>query len=309
LKILVTGGAGFIGSVLVSELLSEGHEVTVLDNLMWGMRGLSANLGKRGFTFVKGDLTDDSLIPTVLKGKEVVVNLAALVGCGLCEAKKKQATDVNVNGSRNLAKHLSDEQLLIYASTGSVYGSLKGECCTEKTPPTPQTHYAVTKFQAEKIFLERTNTVVLRFATAFGVSSRIRLDLLVNQFVYEAVKNKSLVVFGKNTPRSFVHVKDVARSVTFAIQNSESMRGQVFNVGSSGLPLTKEQIAQHVRNHVDFDLKFSGSDVCLNGKDYYFSTKKIEAFGYHPQVSLDEGITELINAFENLEVDQNCFNT
>lgn len=307
-KVLVTGGAGFIGSVLASELLKEGWDVTVVDNLMWGKQGVTVNLGKRGFSFVEGDFTDPKLISQLLKDKDVIVNLAAYVGNGICEKHKIQATNVNVNGSKTLASNLSDNQLLICASTGSVYGSVKGYC-TEKTVPNPQTHYAVTKIEAENVFLKRKNTVVLRFATAFGVSPRMRLDLLVNQFIYEAVKNKSLLVFDGNSPRSIIHVKDFARSIIFAIKNGESMQGQIFNVGSSEVPLTKHQIAQHIRRHVDFDLQVDSSGKDNDGRDYFFSSEKIQAYGFHTEVSLDEGIMELICTLKNLEVNKNCFNS
>jgi nucleoside-diphosphate-sugar epimerase len=225
MRILVTGGAGFIGSMLVPELLKEGHEVTVLDNLTWGMQGLSVNFGKPGFEFVQGDVRDNKLIKGLLETQDVVVHLAALVGFGLCEQHKEQATYVNVNGSRKISNCLSEDQLLIYASTGSLYGRANGSSCTEKTAPNPPSHYATTKLEAEKIFSKRKNVVTLRFATAFGVSLRMRLDLLVNQFVYEAIKHKALVVYGKNYAISIIHVQDIARSIIFAVHNKRINAG------------------------------------------------------------------------------------
>ena len=308
MRVLVTGGAGFIGSMLVPELLKEGHEVTVLDNLTWGMQGLSVNFGKPGFDFVGGDIRDDELISGLLEEKDVVVHLAALVGYGLCESNKSQATDVNVNGSGKIDSYLSDNQLLIFASTGSVYGQAKGASCTEKTASNPQSHYAMTKVEAEKIFSKRKNVVTLRFATAFGVSFRMRLDLLVNQFVYEAIKHKVLVVYGKNYVRSVIHVKDIASSIMFAVHNKESMQGQTFNVSSSELSFTKEQIAQRVKKQVDYDLQFADSNSDLDGRNYQLSTQKIEALGYRTNVSLDEGITELTYAVNRLKIDKTFFN-
>lgn len=308
MRILVTGGAGFIGSTLVPELLKEGHEVTVLDSLTWGIQGLSLNFGKRGFDFIKGDIRDDKLITRILENKDVIVHLAARVGCDLCDLDRKQATEVNVNGSRKISDALSENQLLIYASTGSVYGRVHEAIYTEKTPPNPQSHYARTKFEAENIFSKRKNTVILRFATAFGVSYRMRLDLLVNQFVYEAIKQRSLIVYGKNYVRSIVHVQDIARSIIFAINNKESMRGQTFNVGSSDLAFTKEQIAQRIKKQVDFSLQFAESTSDGDGRNYVLSTKKIEALGYRAKVSLDQGIMELIWAVNKSKIDKTCFN-
>lgn len=308
MRILVTGGAGFIGSMLVPELLKEGHEVTVLDNLTWGMQGLSVNFGKPGFDFVKGDVRDDKLISGLLEKKDVVVHLAALVGHRLCERNKKQATDVNVNGSRKIDNYLSDNQLLIYASTGSVYCQVDGSSCTEKIAPNPQSHYAITKLEGEKIFSKRKNVVTLRFATAFGVSFRMRLDLLVNQFVYEAIKHKVLVVYGKSALRSVIHVQDIARSIMFAVHNKESMQGQTFNVSSSEPTFTKEQIAQRIKKQVDCDLQFAGSNSDLDKRDYHLSTQKIEALGYRTNVSLDQGIMELIYAVNKLKINETYFN-
>lgn len=308
MRILVTGGAGFIGSILVPELLKEAHKVTVLDNLTWGLQGLSANFGNPGFNFVEGDIRDDKLICGLLEGKDVVVHLASLVGYGLCERNKKQATDVNVNGSRKIDNYLSDNQLLIYASTGSVYSQVVGLSCTEEMAPNPKSYYARTKVEAEKIFSKRRNVVVLRFATAFGVSFRMRLDLLVNQFVYEAIKNRVLVVHGKNHLRSVVHVRDIARSIMFAVNNRESMQGQTFNVSSSESAFTKEQIARRIKKHVNCCLQFAELDSSLDGRDYHLSTQKIETLGYRANISLDQGVMELISAVNKLKIDRTCFN-
>ncbi|MGD6852598.1 MAG: NAD-dependent epimerase/dehydratase family protein [Candidatus Bathyarchaeia archaeon] len=307
MKILVTGGAGFIGSTLVPELLKQGHQVTVLDNLTWGMHGLLADWGQPGFEFVEGDVRDEELIERLLTGKDVVVHLAALVGCGLCEGNKEEAADVNVNGSKTIDHYLTDNQLLIYASTGSIYG-LTNEVasCTEKTAPNPKTQYAVTKYEAEKVFCKRPNVVTLRFATAFGVSYRMRFDLLVNQLVYEAVKKRVLLVYEKNANRSVVHVRDIAQSILFAIANRESMQGQIFNVGSD-LALTKEEIAWQIQQHVGCPLQFAGSPV-KDGKDYQLSCQKIMALGYHTSVTLEQGITELISTVNKADIDGSCFN-
>jgi nucleoside-diphosphate-sugar epimerase len=308
MRILVTGGAGFVGSMLVPELLKEGHEVTVLDTLTWGMQGLSVNFGKPGFDFVKGDVRNDKLISSLLEKKDAVVHLAALVGYGLCESNKKQATDVNVNGTRTIDNYLSDDQLLIYASTGSVYGQANGSSCTEETAPNPPSHYAITKLEGEKIFAKRNNVVTLRFATAFGVSFRMRLDLLVNQLVYEAIKHKVVVVYGKNFVRSVIHVKDMARSILFAVHNRELMQGQTFNVSSSELSFTKEQIAYRIKKQVDFDIQFADANE-LDGRNYNLSAQKLGALGYRTSISLDQGIMEIICAVNKLKIEKTYFNS
>ncbi|PVX23540.1 MAG: epimerase [Candidatus Bathyarchaeum sp.] len=308
MKILVTGGAGYIGSVLVPELLKAGHEVTVLDNLTWGIQGLTVNLSNPNFSFVKGDIRDEKTIKGLLQNKDAVVHLAAIVGCGLCDSNKKHATDVNVNGTINISNHLSDNQLLILASTGSIYGRANVSSLTEKVTPNPQSHYGRTKLEAEKTVSKTKNVVILRFATVFGASHRMRLDLLVNQFVYEAIKKKTLVVYGKNYVRSIIHVQDIAQGIMFAVQNKESMQGQTFNLSSSELTFTKEQIAQRIKRQVDYDLQFAELKSNSDGSNYQFSTQKIEALGYRTKVTLDEGIMELICAIKNMKTDVTNFN-
>jgi nucleoside-diphosphate-sugar epimerase len=308
MKILVTGGAGFIGSMLVPELLKEGHSVTVLDNLMWGSQGLSCIFSKPRFRLVEGDVLDGKLVGDAMKGKDVVIHLAALVGYNLCERNRQRATDVNVQGSKIVEEQLSDKQLLIYASTGSIYGPVNCESCTEDMAPNPQSHYASTKAEAESIFSKRKNAVTLRFATAFGISFRMRLDLLVNQFVYEAVKNRVLVVYEKDFVRPVIHVSDIAQSILFAISNRQSMQGGTFNVGSEALTFTKREIALRIKKQFDYNLNFAETNSDPDRRNYRFSTQKIEALGYRPTVSLDTGIGELICAVTQLKIDKSCFN-
>jgi nucleoside-diphosphate-sugar epimerase len=307
MRVLVTGGAGFIGSILAQELLSAGHEVTVLDKLMWGQHGLDRVLGQQGYRFVQGDVCDAPLVRALTANQDAVVHLAALVGNNLCEDNYENTTRVNVKGSQVIADALTENQLLIFASTGSVYGQAVGEACTEETTPNPKGQYAKTKLEAEKIFLARRNTIVFRFATVFGVSPRQRLDLLVNQFVYEAISKGALLIMGKDYPRSTVHVKDIARAVIFAIDNHSVMRGQTFNVSSSEVA-TKEQIAEHIQAQVGCDLQYAQQSAYTGSGDYFLSTEKLNHLGYHSSVSLDQGIGELVARVKDLKVDQTCFN-
>ncbi len=307
MKILVTGGAGYIGSTLVQELLSGGHEVTVLDSLMWGHHSLDEAFEHAGFRFVQGDVRDALLVKALLQDQDAVVHLAALVGNSLCEKSQAAAAAVNVKGSQVIADALREDQLLIYASTGSVYGQSVGEACTEQTEPNPKGQYALTKLEAEKIFLSRRNTVVFRFATVFGVSPRQRLDLLVNQFVYEAISKGALLVMGKDYPRSTVHIRDIAGAVRFAIDNHRLMRGQIFNVSSSEV-VTKVQIAEQIQSRVGCELQFSSPSSYSGGGDYFLSTRKLEAAGYHSNITLDQGIGELVTRVKDLKVDRTNFN-
>lgn len=308
MNILVTGGAGFLGSVLVPELLREGHQVVVLDNLTWGVHGLSRDFGNPEFEFIRGDIRDETLVSNLICGKDVVIHLAAVVGYAACERLKNQATEVNVNGTKTLVKHLSKNQLLIYASTGSLYGPVDGLNCSEEATPNPQSHYAITKLKAEKELCGRNNVITLRFATAFGFSPRMRLDLLVNQFVYEALMHKELVIYEKGFIRPVIHVRDIAESIRFAIHHAESMRGQTFNVGSSNMTFTKEQIALHIKKQIDYDLRFAETGHDCDRRNYRISTSKIEGLGYHTAVSLDEGVKELILGIKNLKIDKSFFN-
>jgi nucleoside-diphosphate-sugar epimerase len=308
MRILVTGAAGYIGSTLVPLLLKEGHSIVALDTLTWGRQGLIQNIGDPNFRFVEGDVRDPLLVSSLLEGSDVVVHLAAMVGFPLCEKNHQQATDINVNGTRNIYRHLKDNQLLVYASTGSVYGQVKGAGCTEDLAINPQTHYATTKAQAESVLSEKDNVITLRFATAFGFSPRMRLDLLVNQFVYEAVKHKALVVFEKDFVRPVIHVRDIANSISFAIKNRERMQSQTFNVGSLDLMPTKEQIALEIKRHIDYDLQFKDISVDRDQRNYRLSVDKLYSLGYRPTVSLDEGICELIPAISALHSEEHCFN-
>jgi nucleoside-diphosphate-sugar epimerase len=308
MRVLVTGGLGYIGSILVPELLKKDYTVTVLDNLMWGKMGLNANLGNQHLKVVEGDVRDAGLISKLVPQQDVIVHLAALVGIGLCEANKEKAVDVNVNGTRNITNHLSDNQLFVFASTGSIYGKADGLKCNEWTTPNPLSNYAKTKMEAEKIVSNQKNSIVLRFGTAFGVSGRMRLDLLVNQFVYEAVTKGKLTVFGEDFNRSLIHVNDVSNSIIFAIENQDAMKGQTYNV-SLKQTFTKKEIAAHIKRQIDYDLQIEKANSDFDYRNYSFSTEKIMALGYSANLSLDQGIAELVRAMKELKVDKNCFNT
>src|SRR5262245_36053347 len=230
MKVLVTGGAGYIGAVLVPHLLERRHGVRVLDNLMYGGNSLLPLVRREGFEFVRGDVRDARDVREAMRGCDVVIHLAAIVGFPACRKYPDLATSINVDGTKIVAQEAGKNRLVLFGSTGSNYGALVDDVCTEETPLHPLTLYGKTKTAAERHIMERCNAVAYRFATAFGTSPRMRLDLLINEFVYTAMKMRYLVVYEANFMRTFIHVHDIARSFRFAIENDRRMSGQVYNV-------------------------------------------------------------------------------
>ncbi|MFW9930177.1 MAG: NAD-dependent epimerase/dehydratase family protein [Candidatus Thorarchaeota archaeon] len=302
MRVLVTGGAGFIGTKLVPMLLSEGYSVRVIDNLMYGGFGLLGNLIDKKFEFINGDITNENLMRKILQDTDYVIHLAALVGYPACDRDPELAEKVNVKGTQMLTKCLTPEQKLIYSSTGSVYGEVKNELCTEETPTNALSIYGETKLKAEQLTLEHDASVVYRFATAFGLSPRLRLDLLINNFVYQAVKNKQLIVYQKSFKRTFIHIHDIARSFVFALKNHEKMAGQVYNVGDNTMNYTKEEICNMIKEKVKYYLYFADYDGDKDKRNYEVSYEKINNAGFHTEVTMSEGIEELIKAMELIEI-------
>ena len=304
IKILVTGGAGYIGSVLVPELLKN-HEVNVLDNLTYGYYGIIPHFNKLNFTFTYGDIRDQDVLKKTLKNVDLVVHLAAIVGYPACKAKPDLANEVNYLGTKNLLKNCKAP--IIFTSSGSNYGKLSG-LCTEKTPPKPLTIYGKTKVDAEKEISKFSDYIIYRFSTGFGLSPRIRLDLLVNDFLFRAMKDKELIVYEKDYWRSFIHVKDMVRSLIFAIDNFDKMKNEIYNVGSEKLCLTKENVAQKIKSYVDFYLKFAEFGTDPDQRNYKVSFKKIKSFGFNTKYDIDFGINEMIRAFDFIEPKELYYN-
>jgi len=298
-KILVTGGAGYVGAVLVDKLLSEGYKVKVLDNLMYGQTCHLLFFINKNFEFIKGDIRSKKTVKEALKNVDIVIHLAAIVGAPACRKNPKIAREINIIGSRNVNQLRSINQPLIYASTGSNYGKLN-EICTEKSPLNPVSLYGKTKSQAEEEIMKRGNAVALRFATGFGVSPRFRYDsLLINDFVYQACKNKQLIVYEADVKRTFIHVQDMARSYLFALANYKKMKDEVFNVGSEKMNYTKRDIVLKIKEKIPFFLYFAGIAKDADKRDYEVSYAKIRKIGFEPKIGLDEGIEELIKVFNN----------
>lgn len=302
MNILVTGGAGFIGSVLVPELLKRECKVRVLDNLMYGGRGLIPCLIDKNFELVRGDVRDEKVLRDALKGVDLVIHLAAIVGYPACKKNPDLARTTNYDATVLLTKLRSKEQPILFGSTGSNYGAIVGQICTEETALNPVSLYGETKTQAEQRLVDSGNVVCYRFATAFGASNRMRLDLLVNDFVYQAVRNRNMTVYEKSFKRTFIHVRDIVRSFLFAIDNYAKVKGGVFNVGSDKMNYSKEEIAYEVKKKVDYYLHFAEFGTDEDKRNYEVSYQRIRALGFDTSISLEEGIDELIKVASLLDI-------
>jgi len=306
MKILVTGGAGYVGSTLVPMLLEQGHRVRVLDSLKFGGHGLLPCCQNRFFELQKGDVCDPSAVKKAVEGIDAIVHLAAIVGYPACKKEPQLAQSVNVDGTRNLLTLRKPDTKFLFASTGSIYGSIPDYVCNEETPRAPITLYGETKAAAEQMVLESGNGVAYRFATAFGASNRMRLDLMPNDFTYQAVKNRNLIVYEGGFKRTFVHVRDMARSFIFALERWSEVKDDVYNVGHESMNFTKEDVARKILEHVNYYLHFAevGSDA--DQRNYEVSYEKIRKKGFETTVDLDRGIAELVRAAQLIEF-QNPF--
>lgn len=295
--VLVTGGAGYVGSVLIPKLLERGHHVRVLDNLMYRQTSLLSYCLNSHFEFVRGDVRDRTALREILTGVDCIIHLAAIVGAPACARDPRLTEQVNYEASLLVDECRSRSQGLIFASTGSNYGAVEG-ICTEDTPLTPLTTYGITKTKAETALLESGNVVVYRFATAFGLSPRLRLDLLVNDFTFQALKNRQLVLYEKGFRRTFIHVQDMAEAFIHAVENYEKLKDQAYNVGHESMNYTKEDVALAIKRKVDYHLHFSDVGSDPDKRDYEVSFEKIRKTGFEPKVSLEEGIDELIKGYQ-----------
>lgn len=298
-NILVTGGAGYLGSVLVPELLKLGHQVTVLDTFMFNQSSLADVCYMDNFNVVRGDARDKALLKKLTKNVDIVIPLAALVGAPLCNRDEVGTWSTNKDAIKSLSDILSCEQRVLMPITNSGYGiGEDGIYCTEKTPLKPISTYGITKVEAEKIMLQRENSISFRLATVFGMSPRMRLDLLVNDFTYRAVKDGFIVVFEGHFKRNYIHIKDVANVFIHGIENFEKMRGEAYNVGLSDANLSKLELCAKIKQYVpNFTILQAPIGKDPDQRNYIVSNDKIEATGYKPEFSLDMGIKELIKGY------------
>ncbi|MBE7546045.1 MAG: NAD(P)-dependent oxidoreductase [Planctomycetia bacterium] len=299
-NILVTGGAGYLGSVLVPELLKLGHKVTVLDNFMFGQSPLLDCCSSENFNVVRGDARDEDILKLLLEKADYIIPLAALVGAPLCSRDKIGTITTIRDAAASLVKLASKEQRFIIPTTNSGYGiGQKGVYCTEETPLNPITLYGKAKVEAEKIVLDKGNSISFRLATVFGTSPRMRLDLLVNDFTYRAVKDRFVVVFEGHFKRNYIHIRDVARAFIHAIDNFDTMKNEPYNVGLSDANLSKLELCAKIKEQVhDFVCLESPVGEDPDKRDYIVSNEKIEKTGFKPVYSLEMGIKELIKGYK-----------
>lgn len=302
-KVLVTGGAGYLGSVLCEHLLREKYSVRVLDNLLFAQSSHFHLAHDKNYDFVFGDVRDEKILKEALRDVDVIIPLAAIVGAPACDRDRWMTREVNYDAITLLNKLRSPNQLVIYPTTNSGYGTKSGEVhCTEETALEPISLYGQTKVDAEKEFLNSKNAITLRLATVFGLSPRMRLDLLVNHFTYMAVTEGYLVIFEKDFKRNFVHIRDVADCFIHCIKNSQRMLGRPFNLGLDSANISKQDLALRIKHYVpNFFIHFSevGSDP--DKRNYIVSNQRLREAGFEATRTIDDGIQELLKGYRMLK--------
>ncbi len=298
-RVLVTGGAGYLGSILTERLLLAGHRVTVVDSLMFGQATLLHLCANPAFEFVRGDVRDAALMRRMAAAHDVIVPLAALVGAPLCDRDPDAATAVNLEAIRTINRMRSSSQLIVYPTTNSGYGTRSGaQHCTEETPLEPISLYGRTKVAAEQEVLNSPNAITLRLATVFGLSPRMRLDLLVNHFVYAAAMDGYLVIFEKDFKRNYVHIRDVADCFVHCLEHRAAMVGRPYNAGLDDANLSKEELALKIKEHVpSFYLHFAAVGSDPDKRNYIVSNQRLREAGFQAKRSLDDGIRELLKGY------------
>ncbi len=306
MNILITGGAGYLGSVMVPRLLEEGHKVTVIDNFMYNQTSLLDCCHDKNLTIIRGDARDEKLMAGAVKKADAIFPLACLTGAPLCAREPQTAQAVILDAVKLILKLRSKSQVIIYPTTNSGYGiGEKGRHCTEKTPLNPISVYGQLKVKAEEAILDAGNGITLRLATAFGVSPRMRLDLLVNDFTYRAVYDRFIVLFEAHFKRNYIHARDVAKAFLHSLSNFERMKNEPYNVGLSDANLSKLELCQEIKKHVpDFYFVEAKIGEDPDKRDYVVSNEKIEKAGFKSDVSLPDGIKELIKAYQVVKRNQ-----
>jgi nucleoside-diphosphate-sugar epimerase len=302
-KILITGGAGYIGSILTPLLLSKKFAVTVLDNFMYDQNSLLDCSHYKNFNIIRGDYRDKKTLQNALIGVDYIIHLAALVGAPLCEQNKIGAKTTNLDGVKLLLSLRKSNQKILFPCTNSGYGiGQKDSFCTEKTPLSPISFYGKTKVKAEKLILDSKNSISFRLATVFGTSPRMRTDLLVNDFVNRAIHDHTVVIFEGHFKRNYIHIRDVANVFLHGINNFQKMKNQAYNVGLSAANLSKTELCKKIKNHVkSFHYVESQIGKDPDKRNYIVSNKKIEDTGFKTKYSLEDGVCELVKTFTILK--------
>lgn len=301
-RILVTGGAGYLGSILCEHLLAAGHRVTVVDSLLYQQMSLFHLCANPAFDFIAGDARDERLMTSLVKDADVLIPLACVVGAPACDRDPISARSINLDAIKLINRLRSKEQLVVYPTTNSGYGTKTGDVyCTEETPLEPISLYGQTKVDAERELLNSPNAISLRLATVFGLSPRMRLDLLVNHFVYAAVTDRYIVIFEKHFKRNYVHIRDVADCFLHCINHRQKMVGKPYNCGLDAANLSKEELALTIKKYVpDFYIHFGEVGQDPDKRNYIVSNQRLREAGFEARRSLDEGIQELIKGYRLL---------
>lgn len=298
-KILITGGAGYIGSKLTYILLQEGHEITVIDNLMYGGESLLGCSVFEKFNFVHGDITNKTLLKNYVTSNDIIIPLAAIVGAPACDRIPIQSHEINFKSMKFLIDSVSHSQILIYPTTNSGYGvGQEGIFCDEKTPLNPISQYGKDKSDVEKIILDKNIGCSFRLATVFGSSNRMRLDLLVNNFTYMAYSIGNITLYQENFKRNFIHILDVVNAFKFAIKNYSIMKGEPYNIGLSSANLSKRELCEEIKKQIpNFIINSNEFDKDPDQRNYIVSNDKIESLGWNPKFDIQYGVKELIKSF------------
>jgi nucleoside-diphosphate-sugar epimerase len=298
MKILITGGAGYLGSVLTEVLLNKGYYVTVLDNLVYKQTSVAPFAYHPNFDFVLGDVTNESTLKSLVESHDVIIPLAAIVGMPACKAQPELTVKVNYEQVKNITKWITKNQMVLIPNTNSQYGS-STEIITEESPFKPLSLYAETKCNAENAVLDSGNGIALRLATVFGMSYRMRTDLLVNDFVYKSLENGYLVLFESHFVRNYIHVRDIANTFLFMIENYEKCNNNAFNVGLTSANCSKLVLAETIKKYIP-ELVIVQNDFKqdFDQRNYIVSNAKLESQGWLPKFTLEDGIQELIKGYQ-----------
>jgi nucleoside-diphosphate-sugar epimerase len=302
-NIVVTGGAGYIGSILVPELLQKGYRVTVIDNFLYKQNSLANVCHNPNFQVIKGDVRNKQIIVPLISKADIIIPLAALVGAPITKQNSIGATSINLVAMHLMLDKISKDQIVVMPTTNSAYGTGdNNNFCTEESELRPISQYATHKVEIEKRLMEFENSISLRLATVFGMSPRMRIDLLVNDFTYRAVKEGAIVLFESHFKRNYIHVRDVARAFIHVLDNHDSMRGEIYNVGLSDANLSKLELCEAIKKHVpNFIFKEENFSKDPDQRNYIVSNNKIEKTGYETAYTLDMGIEELVKGYTMLQ--------
>lgn len=309
-SVFITGGAGYVGTSLIPLLLDEGFFVTIYDSLFFNNGDvLIQYMNNPNFNFIYGDIRDEKKLSESIKGHDIVIHLAAYVGYPLCKKMgESESNSVNVEGTQILLRHLNPTQYLLYSSTGSNYGSVD-HICTEETPLNPLSIYGRTKTLAEQLVMERSNSTAFRFATAFGISPRMRLDLLINDLTYKCMLDGYAVVYESHFMRTFIHVRDMGRSFIYAIKNQDKFKNNIYNVGSDKMNHSKKEVCELIKDIVPKTyIAYADIGEDADRRNYVVSYDKISSLGYTTTISIEEGVKELIKTIPLLKITANYRN-